>query len=168
MGNDFFKKFLKGVFKAQKNFKLSLAIILVFVLAGAGVLLYIRHHYQTGDILDTAEHDVQLSNDVPIATDSAKIQLPPVVKSVKTTGVVSATGKAQVVKRVALAKVQMKKVGKTALRPNYTVKRGDSLWKIAKTHYNNGNQWHQVYNTNHKVIGPNPNHIVVGLRLHLR
>ncbi len=40
---------------------------------------------------------------------------------------------------------------------NYTVVRGDTLWKIAKRFYGSGSKWKTIYNANREVIGPNPN-----------
>jgi hypothetical protein len=47
----------------------------------------------------------------------------------------------------------------------YTVKKGDSLWKIAKNVYGDGSKWRQIYDANKKVIGKNPNLIYPGQRL---
>lgn len=49
----------------------------------------------------------------------------------------------------------------------YTVKKGDSLWKIAKNFYGNGAKWPTIYNNtqNKKVIGKNPNLIKPGQKL---
>lgn len=44
----------------------------------------------------------------------------------------------------------------------YVVKRGDSLWAIAKKFYGNGSQYTKIYNRNKKVIGSNPNLIYPG------
>lgn len=44
----------------------------------------------------------------------------------------------------------------------YVVKRGDSLWKIAKKVYGNGSQYNKIYNANKKVVGKNPNLIYPG------
>lgn len=44
----------------------------------------------------------------------------------------------------------------------YTVKRGDSLWKISKQIYGNGAQWKKLYNSNKNVVGKNPNLIYPG------
>ena len=44
----------------------------------------------------------------------------------------------------------------------YTVKRGDSLWKISKQVYGNGAQWKKLYNANKSVVGKNPNLIYPG------
>lgn len=47
----------------------------------------------------------------------------------------------------------------------YTVKNGDSLWKIAKKFYGSGSKWKTIYNKNKKVIGKNPNIIKPGQKL---
>jgi LysM repeat protein len=47
----------------------------------------------------------------------------------------------------------------------YTVKKGDSLWKIAKNVYGDGSKWRQIYEANKKVIGKNPNLIYPGQKL---
>ncbi|AJA42419.1 XkdP [Bacillus phage BalMu-1] len=50
---------------------------------------------------------------------------------------------------------------------NYTVKSGDSLWKIAamKQHYGAGSRWPEIYNRNKSVVGKNPNLIYPGQKL---
>lgn len=49
----------------------------------------------------------------------------------------------------------------------YTVKKGDSLWAIAKRQYGKGAQWTKIYNNskNKKTIGKNPNLIRPGQKL---
>ena len=47
----------------------------------------------------------------------------------------------------------------------YTVKRGDSLWKIATQFYSKGSEWRKIYNANRKVVGANPNKIYPGQKL---
>ena len=47
----------------------------------------------------------------------------------------------------------------------YTVKPGDSLWKIAKWWYGNGSKWNVIYQKNKKIIGNNPNLIRPGQKL---
>jgi hypothetical protein len=49
----------------------------------------------------------------------------------------------------------------------YTVKSGDSLWKIAarKDVYGDGNKWRKIYDANKKTIGKNPNKLKVGMKL---
>ena len=44
----------------------------------------------------------------------------------------------------------------------YTVKRGDSLWKIAQTYLRRGARWTEIYNLNKSTIGSNPNLIYPG------
>jgi len=48
---------------------------------------------------------------------------------------------------------------------SYTVKSGDSLWKIAARVYGNGDDWRKIYAQNKKVIGANPNLIKPGQKL---
>lgn len=47
----------------------------------------------------------------------------------------------------------------------YTVKKGDSLWKISKQMYGNGANWNQIYSANKNVVGKNPNLIYPGQKL---
>ena len=44
----------------------------------------------------------------------------------------------------------------------YTVKSGDSLWKIAATQLGDGSKWNSIYEANKSVIGANPNKIYPG------
>ncbi|MGI4744081.1 MAG: LysM peptidoglycan-binding domain-containing protein [Janthinobacterium lividum] len=50
---------------------------------------------------------------------------------------------------------------------SYTVVSGDSLAKIAKNHYGDAAQWHQIYEANKAIIGSNPDLIEVGQELTL-
>lgn len=55
---------------------------------------------------------------------------------------------------------------KTVTLPRtYTVKKDDTLQKIAKAYYGSVNQWRKIYNANTKVIGKNPNLIYPGMKL---
>jgi nucleoid-associated protein YgaU len=59
----------------------------------------------------------------------------------------------------------------TAPRPSetgrtYTVKKGDSLSKIAKREYGDPQQWHRIYDANRDTIS-DPNLIQPGQVLHL-
>ncbi len=47
----------------------------------------------------------------------------------------------------------------------YVVKKGDSLWSIAKRIYGDGSKWRKIYEANKKVIGKNPNTIFPGQKL---
>ncbi|PAD72377.1 LysM peptidoglycan-binding domain-containing protein [Paenibacillus campinasensis] len=64
------------------------------------------------------------------------------------------------------------KLTTAAQRPNtrqvpssYTVKSGDSLFKISATVYGNGNNWRKIYDVNKKTIGANPNVLKPGQKL---
>ncbi|MCG7386872.1 LysM peptidoglycan-binding domain-containing protein [Paenibacillus sp. ACRRY] len=48
---------------------------------------------------------------------------------------------------------------------SYTVKSGDSLFKIAAKVYGNGDRWRDIYAKNKSVIGANPNAIKPGQKL---
>ncbi|MEO1993965.1 MAG: LysM peptidoglycan-binding domain-containing protein [Planctomycetaceae bacterium] len=47
----------------------------------------------------------------------------------------------------------------------FTVYRGDTLSGIANFYYGNQMQWKKIYDANRAVIGRNPNHLRIGLRL---
>ncbi|MGJ3203724.1 LysM peptidoglycan-binding domain-containing protein [Geobacillus thermoleovorans] len=47
----------------------------------------------------------------------------------------------------------------------YVVRKGDSLWAIAKRIYDDGSKWRKIYEANKKVIGKNPNLIYPGQKL---
>lgn len=51
------------------------------------------------------------------------------------------------------------------LNQNYTVKRGDTLWAIAKKYLGNGEDYPEIYQANKSVIGPDPNKIYPGEHL---
>jgi uncharacterized protein YraI len=48
---------------------------------------------------------------------------------------------------------------------NYTVVKGDSLWKISKKIYSDGSKWRKIYDANKKTIGSNPDIIKAGMKL---
>lgn len=47
----------------------------------------------------------------------------------------------------------------------YTVKSGDTLWKIAASQLGSGSKWNSIYEANKSVIGGNPNKIYPGQKL---
>lgn len=82
--------------------------------------------------------------------------------------------KAATVKAIKKSSTKTKSSTKKARPPakkskpsTYTVKKGDSLWKIAakSTIYGSGSKWRTIYNANTKVIGKNPNLIYPGQKL---
>lgn len=56
--------------------------------------------------------------------------------------------------------------GPTEATP-YTVKPGDNLWDIAKSHMGDGSKWPDIYKMNQDVVGSNPNLIHPGDQLNL-
>ena len=53
-----------------------------------------------------------------------------------------------------------------AFAADYTVVKGDSLWKIAKQHLKTGTRWGEIYEANRDTIS-NPNRIQIGQILHI-
>jgi LysM repeat protein len=49
----------------------------------------------------------------------------------------------------------------------HLVKKGDTLWGIAKTYYGDGRKWSRIYGANKAVIGVNPNKIYPGQKLEI-
>lgn len=47
----------------------------------------------------------------------------------------------------------------------YTVRTGDSLYRIAKMELGSGSKWKSIYDLNAKAIGPDPNKLVPGTKL---
>jgi len=53
----------------------------------------------------------------------------------------------------------------TSAKRTYVVKKNDSLFKIAKRYYGNGEKWRAIYDANKKTIGKNPNALKAGMKL---
>ena len=52
--------------------------------------------------------------------------------------------------------------------PNtYTIRSGDSLWRIAKAQYGDHTKWSIIYDANRATIGRDPAKLSVGTRLHI-
>ena len=49
----------------------------------------------------------------------------------------------------------------------YTVRAGDTLSTIAKTHYNDGTRWQIIYHANRTKIGWDPDRLKVGMKLRI-
>ena len=54
-----------------------------------------------------------------------------------------------------------------AVEETYTVKKGDSLSKIAKRVYGDAQEWRKIYEANRAIIGDNPDRIEPGQALKL-
>lgn len=59
------------------------------------------------------------------------------------------------------------RLNERSIPTNYTVKKGDSLYLIARRFYGDGNKWRTIYNyqNNKRIIGGNPNLIYPGQKL---
>lgn len=58
-----------------------------------------------------------------------------------------------------------KKSKKNTTTRTYKVKKGDTLWGIAKSYYGSGSKYIKIYNANKKLIGKSPHAIKVGQKL---
>lgn len=63
--------------------------------------------------------------------------------------------------------VTSKRADERQIPRTYIVKKGDSLYIIAKRYYNNGTKWRQLYENNKDVIGKDPDLIQQGMVLKL-
>lgn len=54
---------------------------------------------------------------------------------------------------------------KRAHRKTLRVRRGESLWRIAKRHYGNGEKWRKIFEANKGRIGDDPDYVQAGTRL---
>jgi nucleoid-associated protein YgaU len=61
-------------------------------------------------------------------------------------------------------KIAEKQPTNTINSGEYTVERGDSLWKIAVKAYSDGNKWTEIWNSNKNLVN-NPNKIYKGTKL---
>lgn len=59
-----------------------------------------------------------------------------------------------------------KKAGENPYTQWYEVKAGDTLWKIAKEHYGDGNLYQDIFKANQDVL-KDPDKIKVGQRLRI-
>lgn len=62
---------------------------------------------------------------------------------------------------LALALILCAAMSVTAFAADYTVVKGDSLWKIARNHLGSGRRWTEIYEANKYTI-KNPSQIQVG------
>ncbi len=68
-------------------------------------------------------------------------------------------------------RTELSKPDKDVPRPGQTrfhvVRRGESLWTIARQHYHRSDHWRIVYNANRRLIGRDPNRLKLGQRLRI-
>lgn len=72
----------------------------------------------------------------------------------------AAAGTGGVTKSAGRSRADTKTVPKV-----YTVRAGDSLWKIAKAQLGDGSKYRVIYESNKKIIGPDPSLIKPGQKL---
>lgn len=99
---------------------------------------------QSGGDVGTYDYSVTLKQYTPIKISRIN------VNNVKKTASVTKTS----------ARVNTRTKPKT-----YTVKKGDSLFNIAKKYYGDGSQLTKIYNANKNIIGANPNKLKAGIVL---
>ncbi len=64
-----------------------------------------------------------------------------------------------------LAKAQQELANLTGAKDIYTVKRGDSLFSVAASYYNEGNDWPRLLHANAHLLGDNPDDVYEGIVL---
>lgn len=65
-------------------------------------------------------------------------------------------------KKASIKKKAPKRASSKSIPGTYTVKKGDSLWNIARKFYGDGSKYKTIYNANKNTIGSNPNKIYPG------
>ena len=73
--------------------------------------------------------------------------------------------KASIKKNKSTNNKKTKRTNNKSKKKTYKVKKGDTLWTIAKRYYGSGSKYKKIYNANKKKIGGNPNKIKVGMVL---
>lgn len=74
--------------------------------------------------------------------------------------------RAKKISAAALAAVMSLSLAVPASAADYTVQKGDSLWKIARKHLGSGQKWSEIYEANKDAI-KDPNLIYVGQNIHI-
>jgi len=140
------KDLLKKIKLNEGNISLGLGVF-VMILAGVMLFKYFQNANLTGD---RVEEISSASTDVP-----AVVSTTPQVSENK-----NENKKAEV-------KTEEKKVVAVKIDPGteYTIVRGDNLWKIAEKTYGNGFNWVKIYEANKSVLGSNPREITIGAKI---
>lgn len=99
--------------------------------------------------------------------DRAEVPLKLAANPVKTAAAAAAAAAASVAAAVTASSPATGVTPATAQKGRYVkVRRGDSLWRIAKRYYGNGRRWTHIYNANRRKI-QDPDFLKPGRRIYL-
>lgn len=87
-------------------------------------------------------------------------------KSINTPGQTGDASKTSIEETKPSEEMNVEEVVSAGLPATYTIKPGDSLWKISVTAYNDGYKWSEIYEANKEVI-KNPNILHAGEKITL-
>ncbi len=160
---------MKNIFKKLKlnegNISLAMGIVVLMV---AGVLLvnYLKSNRQEL-ALNQEENISSASTEVTttpeLSPSPAAITNKPTLKVTANKPTVTPTSAPTV------TKAPESKIAAAVAQPNqeYTIAKGDNLWRIAEKAYGSGYEWKKVYEANKSSLGNNPSSIATGTKISL-